>query len=769
MSWNKIKKPIIFILLVFTLFVISVKAQESSSLSPTPSPSVSSSTPDIPLINTEALRDPAAFALDQQIKGATKAFFTALEQKQTISELETKASARKNLMKQAIVSYPYVFLGNAIALPYTIVLEDALQSYFEKPVTVSNVELGVVHYDDFENHQNSRYEYLLQDIRQKKQFNFYPVGEFGGHISGTTLSVNGVVLDEDVAARVAAAPPQAGEEGEQDPVPTNVEVLKEASPDAIGPQRVAVILVKTKGATFTPYYTKEQIEEIIFRGDVQKFFKEASYGKMWIDEEKSKVYGWYEVENLRFKKEDKFDFSFSEYKFIKQISTISDSDINFNDFDRIIIGAAMYSSTYGGWGLVGKSTYHMADGDVHLSFSTFGVSQHLIYTVAHELGHNIVGVYHANSWDCDQGGVQGNCEHREYGNPFDVMGSGRLGHFNGYFKEVSQWLNKPVINITSSGRYSLQPLERADAVVAKITMPGADKFPIYYLEARAPVGFDDDTNDTNLITKNKIKGIHVNWVNKPLETRFLTLIPVRKGGQKQTEPLKLGQSFRDEQAGYTITNIDDSTVDVLLEKPLCKYDNLYTEINRIHVYPFDSQGNFSYEHVDLICQDDLCTLRRKKQEQLLLFAFILTVKNNNAYTCPDSHIKAFIDKSPWGQDPKTAVHEKSIPIGEIWYFEPSIMIPPTAQAGTYNISVQVDNVDSKFTIFSTSRDLKIIDEFQILEGDLNQDNKVDIFDLVTVAKDFGKKETGLAADLDKNGVVDIFDLVVVGRNFGKKI
>lgn len=43
------------------------------------------------------------------------------------------------------------------------------------------------------------------------------------------------------------------------------------------------------------------------------------------------------------------------------------------------------------------------------------------------------------------------------------------------------------------------------------------------------------------------------------------------------------------------------------------------------------------------------------------------------------------------------------------------------------------------------------------------------FDLVTVAKDFGKKETGLTADLDQDGDVDIFNLVIVARNFGKKL
>lgn len=56
-----------------------------------------------------------------------------------------------------------------------------------------------------------------------------------------------------------------------------------------------------------------------------------------------------------------------------------------------------------------------------------------------------------------------------------------------------------------------------------------------------------------------------------------------------------------------------------------------------------------------------------------------------------------------------------------------------------------------------------------IEGDLNNDNKVDIFDLVTVARDFGKKDDGFAGDADRDGDVDIFDLVIVAKNFGKKV
>ncbi|MBU1111074.1 hypothetical protein KKB83_05675 [Patescibacteria group bacterium] len=55
-----------------------------------------------------------------------------------------------------------------------------------------------------------------------------------------------------------------------------------------------------------------------------------------------------------------------------------------------------------------------------------------------------------------------------------------------------------------------------------------------------------------------------------------------------------------------------------------------------------------------------------------------------------------------------------------------------------------------------------------IEGDLNNDGVVDIFDLVIIGSCFGQEAIGdcARADANGNGVVDIFDLVTVGSNFG---
>jgi hypothetical protein len=57
--------------------------------------------------------------------------------------------------------------------------------------------------------------------------------------------------------------------------------------------------------------------------------------------------------------------------------------------------------------------------------------------------------------------------------------------------------------------------------------------------------------------------------------------------------------------------------------------------------------------------------------------------------------------------------------------------------------------------------------FEVVVPDINNDNTVDIFDVVTVANVFGSSPPAYPpADLNQDGVVDIFDLVTVALYFG---
>jgi hypothetical protein len=57
----------------------------------------------------------------------------------------------------------------------------------------------------------------------------------------------------------------------------------------------------------------------------------------------------------------------------------------------------------------------------------------------------------------------------------------------------------------------------------------------------------------------------------------------------------------------------------------------------------------------------------------------------------------------------------------------------------------------------------------LIEGDINFDGVVDIFDIVIVALEFGHPPPpiiDIRADVNKDGIVDIFDTAIVATHFG---
>jgi hypothetical protein len=123
--------------------------------------------------------------------------------------------------------------------------------------------------------------------------------------------------------------------------------------------------------------------------------------------------------------------------------------------------------------------------------------------LAQEPGHNF-GMRHSSWLDCgdapfaDEPDVA--CEHDEYGDPYDPMGSG-CRHMNAYQKVYQSWLQRcNAVRVTASDSFTLLPLEiECDGIqVLQIPMPKqrpfthdrTDVLGYYYLELRTAVGFD---------------------------------------------------------------------------------------------------------------------------------------------------------------------------------------------------------------------------------------------------------------------------------------
>jgi MYXO-CTERM domain-containing protein len=131
-----------------------------------------------------------------------------------------------------------------------------------------------------------------------------------------------------------------------------------------------------------------------------------------------------------------------------------------------------------------------------------------------EPGHNF-GMVHSSAVKCTRNGTPAiltlpgeagaTCQHSEYGNPYDPMGGGCY-HMNGPQKAYQDWLSGcNVVKVTSSGTFTLFPLEKAcngvQLLQIPLPAPRTHRFgqlnaniTSYYLELRTPVGFDFKPN-----------------------------------------------------------------------------------------------------------------------------------------------------------------------------------------------------------------------------------------------------------------------------------
>lgn len=120
---------------------------------------------------------------------------------------------------------------------------------------------------------------------------------------------------------------------------------------------------------------------------------------------------------------------------------------------------------------------------------------------AHETGHAL-GLQHANSLDCDPAGVPSDirpCQSREYGDLFDIMGSG-LGDYSAARKRQLGWLDpsgpEQTLRVTGPGLYVLTPLGvpgtpgSIDVKGLQLPRAGAPPSTWLWLETRTPTGND---------------------------------------------------------------------------------------------------------------------------------------------------------------------------------------------------------------------------------------------------------------------------------------
>jgi len=340
-------------------------------------------------------------------------------------------------------------------------------------------------------------------------------------------------------------------------------------------RKVVVMLVSTSENPVKPY-TPAQIKNEVFTGtnSVNSFYKENSNNKFSIAGIKDKtgdVLGWYEVKSTA----TACDYYAATMAALDQAKQAGQ---DMDQYDNIIFFMPNYSCSYGGLGQVG--------GRFSWTFSYASLQLFRSITM-HEFGHNL-GVWHANSLLCYKPGttapvpISGECQHQEYGDPYDVMGYNiyqeHPPHLNNAFKRELDFIPETQLQtVNTTGTYRLYKQE-ADSGSGKraIRIPVALK-PLgynslystdyYYIEYRQPYG----QYDNFAVTDPVVKGINIRRVNSGfgfggtelLHNNPLTAAPF---------PLVAGQTFTDSTNKISIKltskNSTYATIDVVATNTL---------------------------------------------------------------------------------------------------------------------------------------------------------------------------------------------------------
>ncbi len=403
---------------------------------------------------------------------------------------------RKDAMIAIAKQNPNLFLSNVITNKEKTLLSKSVQDNIENETTIDGI-FGIVVSDNFKT-KTEKIQYKI--ISGKKTYDYYPAGTVDVK-SGDKVSIKGYSLANIFVSRA-----------DDIRVIRGVKLASSGTLDSVGVQRTLVFLLKPK-IDSVEYLTLEEAKNIVFNGQFNKFMAEQSNEKVSF---LGDVYGWDVISDPNF---SIFDENRDCYIPTDDIEVlVKKYNIDIRNYKRVLF---LYSN-----GIEHEGCSEIAgmrrdvNGIIH-EFSSSIVSltsyskipgkdnnlSDFEFVLSHELGHAL-GLLHANGLECKDGVVNDSCKDLEYGNSFDTMGyADHSNHFNAYYKYKLGWLNPDqIINVNKSGTYEISPQENGSkARLVKINYSNKD---LYFIEMRAPFGFDSRLNSQFL--KTNTSGIFVN-------------------------------------------------------------------------------------------------------------------------------------------------------------------------------------------------------------------------------------------------------------------
>ncbi len=372
-------------------------------------------------------------------------------------------------------------------------------------------DLEVTIYDDFKNGtSNTEHTLVTSDNHRIHLHSVRPI--LSRLISGTKVKVKGLHLDDEFILDAQITDDEQSNfqlNIKKDPI-TNIQNLNthvveglevtNTPPTTVkGNQKIIVILAKYQNDNNEIAFTPEEIHNRIFTdsNSLNAYYKEVSYNKVSFSG--NVIRKWYtlpmdaptcggrcEIDKLK-----------------SEIIKISDPDVDFTMYNRILVIMNSWTYAMGGFSNTGMIDVDTQDGTIRASVS-FVVTNAIkgsdrTTATAHEIGHAL-GLNHANGIKCTGDILYSidllgdNCISEQYKHPFTVMGSGYF-HMGAFEKEYLGWFEpKNVVEVTNSGKFTLTPIETpslTDKKVLKIKLG----LKYLYVESREEIGFDETINN----------------------------------------------------------------------------------------------------------------------------------------------------------------------------------------------------------------------------------------------------------------------------------
>lgn len=544
-----IKKTHYFLLLVLVLvvFVISSNYKGSQISNVSNSATVANSTLEDSLNKVNAYTVEAENLADK----INSRWTLVSHKKRYKDELKIALTNRKNLLTNFSSEIkPFVPLSEKVK---ALIVDKNL---IEEQVSVIRGRIHTSHIDDFIG-KKTTYKYTLTSSDGSKTYNLLipNIGDLNGEIT-----VSGFAFGKDLYSRF--------DRSKFNPHKTNNTENRSNE----NKNNTLVILVNFLNSQNNPF-TVSEAQNLIFSGQFYKYMDQQSFGKAKFTGD---VYGWVTVNkddggtcDISDRKIDLDQFAIANninvknYQHIAYVVNCSDPNIVSGTGDPAynyeLGGISANASVLHAYVGVDSALKKYLNGIIDLPFAFTNLDALL----AHEMGHSL-GLPHAEGLDCGSVATGASCIGVEYGNPFDVMGSGTFAlHYNALYKKDLGWLgDMDVLSINKSGIYVLLPVEvstggapqafqlsgKRVAMIAPINQP--NNF-IYTLEYRKATGFDSQ------LKKNDKEGLYINKIGSDGRTYLIDAQPTNLPWLDDVgiSNLAVNSVFTDPDTGLTIKSL----------------------------------------------------------------------------------------------------------------------------------------------------------------------------------------------------------------------